>query len=103
MNVENDRYTLSSAEMRTAVAVSFVAAVLLNAVTMVLLNRLLEVPAPLSAVLAFLALSLPMFLPLRLIQARRNVHLTWQRFLLACASGAVMAAVVRVLTDRLWA
>jgi hypothetical protein len=100
MNVENDRYTLSSAEMRTALAVSFLAAVLLNAVTMVLLKRVLGLPAPLAAALTFLALSLPMFLPLRLIQARRNVHLTWQRFLLTCASGAVVAGVVRVLVDR---
>lgn len=99
MNVENDRYTLSSSEMRTALVTSFLAAVLLNAFTMVLLKRVLEVPAPLSAALAFLALSLPMFLPLRLLQARRNAHLTWRRFLLACSSGAVIAGLVSALLD----
>jgi hypothetical protein len=102
MNVENDRYTLSSAEMRTALVTSFFAAVLLGAFTMVTLTRVLDLPAPLSAALAFLAFSLPMFLPLRLIQARRNAHLTWRRFLLACSTGAVIAGVIRVFLDSVW-
>ncbi|HYK05950.1 MAG TPA: hypothetical protein VE974_29675 [Thermoanaerobaculia bacterium] len=102
MQVENDRYTLSSPEMRMALAMSFVAAVLLSAFTMVLLKRVLDVPAPLSAALGFLALSLPTFLPLRFFQARKNVHLTWQRFLVTCASGAVIAGVVRLLVDTVW-
>ena len=99
MNVENDRFTLSASEMRTALVTSFLAAVLLGAFTMVTLTRVLALPAPLSAALAFLALSLPMFLPLRLIQARRKAHLTWRRFLLACSSGAVITGLVRILLD----
>lgn len=99
MNQEDGRFWLSRSELRWAVATGFVSGVLLGAVVFMLLART-TIGLPLVSALSFLAFSLPLYIPVKLIQSERAYQLNFRRFAAASVVGASIAWFVQFVFEK---
>lgn len=94
MKQSDDHWELSAIEMKWTQATGWLAAILLAGFTHAVLLRFLHVHPALAMSISFLVLSLPLYIPMKLIQARRNHALTLSRYVAASVVGAVIAGAV---------
>ena len=100
MKIHDEEVTLSAPEQRVVLMLSWVSAVLLGSFAYVLLVRVMAEPPFITGAVMFLAFALPLFVPLRMSNARAGSSLAAPRFLRACAIGAVLAGIAQWVVQR---